>query len=131
MQIAVAGCRFYQQFAIRQFSPDELAFLDDIKLGNLALPANQDLIQAGEVAFAGDALSGLTGDEATGANIVRVAIDSPLKQIAANAGLEPGVVAEKVRNLPSGQQRITFRSAGRIFNPLIDLKSVKLVPVKE
>lgn len=49
MQIAVAGCRFYQQFAIRQFSPDELAFLDDIKLGNLALPANQDLVQAGEV----------------------------------------------------------------------------------
>jgi CRP-like cAMP-binding protein len=49
MQIAVAGCRFYQQFAIRQFSSDELAFLDDIKLGNVALPANQDLIQAGEV----------------------------------------------------------------------------------
>jgi putative membrane-bound dehydrogenase-like protein len=33
--------------------------------------------------------------------------------------------------LPSGRQRVTFRSAGRIFNPLIDLKSVKLVPVKE
>jgi len=49
MQIAVAGCRFYQQFAIRQFSPAELAFLDGIKLGNIALPVNQDLIQAGEV----------------------------------------------------------------------------------
>jgi chaperonin GroEL len=61
------------------------------------------LIQAGETAFASDALTGLTGDEATGANIVRVAIDAPLKQIAANAGLEPGVVAEKVRNLPAGQ----------------------------
>jgi chaperonin GroEL len=60
------------------------------------------LIQAGEVAFATAALTGLTGDEATGANIVRVAIDAPLKQIAANAGLEPGVVAEKVRNLPTG-----------------------------
>ncbi|MHA6695568.1 chaperonin GroEL [Homoserinimonas sp. A520] len=60
------------------------------------------LIQAGEVAFASAALTGLEGDEATGANIVRVAIDSPLKQIAANAGLEPGVVAEKVRNLPTG-----------------------------
>jgi chaperonin GroEL len=60
------------------------------------------LIQAGEVAFASDALTGLVGDEATGANIVRVAIDSPLKQIATNAGLEPGVVAEKVRNLPTG-----------------------------
>ena len=60
------------------------------------------LIQAGTVAFASAKLTGLVGDEATGANIVRVAIDSPLKQIAANAGLEPGVVAEKVRNLPSG-----------------------------
>ncbi len=44
----------------------------------------------------------LTGDEATGANIVRVAVEAPLKQIAINAGLEGGVVAEKVRNLESG-----------------------------
>ncbi|MET3638061.1 MULTISPECIES: chaperonin GroEL [Curtobacterium] len=44
----------------------------------------------------------LQGDEATGANIVRVAIDAPLKQIALNAGLEPGVVAAKVRELESG-----------------------------
>ncbi|WP_460720606.1 chaperonin GroEL [Nocardia heshunensis] len=48
-----------------------------------------------------DALS-LTGDEATGVNIVRVALSAPLKQIAFNAGLEPGVVAEKVSNLPAG-----------------------------
>jgi chaperonin GroEL len=57
------------------------------------------LLQAGKAAF--DNLN-LTGDEATGANIVRVAIAAPLKQIAINAGLEPGVVAEKVANLPSG-----------------------------
>jgi chaperonin GroEL len=44
----------------------------------------------------------LEGDEATGANIVRVALEAPLKQIAINAGLEGGVVAEKVRNLPTG-----------------------------
>jgi chaperonin GroEL len=44
----------------------------------------------------------LSGDEATGANIVRVAIDAPLKQIAFNAGLEPGVVVDKVRGLPAG-----------------------------
>ncbi|WP_433524479.1 MULTISPECIES: chaperonin GroEL [Nocardia] len=44
----------------------------------------------------------VTGDEATGANIVRVALSAPLKQIAFNAGLEPGVVAEKVSNLPAG-----------------------------
>ena len=44
----------------------------------------------------------LSGDEATGANIVRVALEAPLKQIAFNSGLEPGVVAEKVRNSPGG-----------------------------
>ena len=45
----------------------------------------------------------LTGDEATGANIVRLAAEAPLKQIAINAGLEGGVVAEKVRGLPAGE----------------------------
>jgi chaperonin GroEL len=44
----------------------------------------------------------LKGDEATGANIVRVALEAPLKQIAFNSGLEPGVVAEKVRNSKAG-----------------------------
>ena len=57
------------------------------------------LIQAGKVAFEG---LELTGDEATGANIVRVAIEAPLKQIALNAGLEPGVVANRVADLPRG-----------------------------
>ncbi|MBV6702191.1 chaperonin GroEL [Kitasatospora aureofaciens] len=44
----------------------------------------------------------LEGDEATGANIVKVAVEAPIKQIATNAGLEGGVVVEKVRNLPAG-----------------------------
>jgi chaperonin GroEL len=44
----------------------------------------------------------LEGDEATGANIVRVALEAPLKQIAVNAGLEGGVVVEKVRNSETG-----------------------------
>ena len=44
----------------------------------------------------------LEGDEATGANIVRVAASAPLKQIAINAGLEGGVVAEKVAGLKQG-----------------------------
>jgi chaperonin GroEL len=57
------------------------------------------LLQAGKVAFKN---LNLTGDEATGARIVAVAISAPLKQIALNAGLEPGVVAEKVANLPDG-----------------------------
>ncbi|HET7822510.1 MAG TPA: chaperonin GroEL, partial [Ornithinibacter sp.] len=57
------------------------------------------LIQAGKVAFA---KLDLTGEEAVGANIVRVAIEAPLKQIAINAGLEGGVVAEKVAHLEPG-----------------------------
>jgi len=44
----------------------------------------------------------LAGDEAVGANIVRIAVEAPLKQIAINAGLEGGVVVEKVRNLEPG-----------------------------
>ena len=75
------------------------------------------LIQAGKTAFDGKA-SRLKGDEATGANIVRVAIDAPLKQIALNAGLEPGVVVDKVRNLarrsgPQRRDRRVRRHAGR------------------
>jgi len=57
------------------------------------------LVQASVTAF--DKLD-LTGDEATGANIVKVALEAPLKQIAINAGLEGGVVAEKVRGLEAG-----------------------------
>ncbi len=57
------------------------------------------LIQAGKDAFVDLKLE---GDEATGANIVKVAIEAPLKQIATNAGLEAGVVANKVANLDRG-----------------------------
>jgi chaperonin GroEL len=57
------------------------------------------LLQAAEKAF--EKLD-LTGDEATGAAIVRLATEAPLKQIAINAGLEGGVVAEKVAGLPEG-----------------------------
>jgi chaperonin GroEL len=58
------------------------------------------LLQAGAQAF--DKLE-LTGDEATGAKIVKRALEEPLKQIAVNAGLEGGVVVEKVRGLTPGQ----------------------------
>ncbi len=57
------------------------------------------LIQAGKVAFAS---LNLTGDEAVGARIVEVAIEAPLRQIALNAGLEPGVVVDRVSGLPNG-----------------------------
>jgi chaperonin GroEL len=59
------------------------------------------LLQAATAAF--KKLTGLTGDEATGAKIVEFAIEAPLKQIAINAGLEGGVIVEKVRHLPAGQ----------------------------
>ncbi|QUQ69529.1 chaperonin GroEL [Kutzneria sp. CA-103260] len=58
------------------------------------------LLQAAETAFAGLTLN---GDEATGANIVKVAVEAPLKQIAVNAGLEGGVVVEKVKGLKAGE----------------------------
>ncbi|MEV4260842.1 MULTISPECIES: chaperonin GroEL [Kribbella] len=57
------------------------------------------LLQASVIAF--EKLD-LEGDEATGAAIVRSAVEAPLKQIAVNAGLEGGVVVEKVRNLEPG-----------------------------
>src|SRR5512139_1054336 len=57
------------------------------------------LVQASDRAF--EKLE-LEGDAATGAAIVKHASEAPLKQIAINAGLEGGVVAEKVRNLESG-----------------------------
>jgi len=57
------------------------------------------LLQASKVAFS---KLKLEGDEATGARIVEIAVEAPLKQIAVNAGLEGGVVVEKVRNLEAG-----------------------------
>ncbi len=57
------------------------------------------LIQAGKTAFAS---LDLKGDEAVGAKIVQAAIEAPLRQIALNAGLEPGVVANRVADLPNG-----------------------------
>ncbi|WP_062203724.1 chaperonin GroEL [Demequina salsinemoris] len=57
------------------------------------------LIQAGNLAFDGLVLE---GDEATGASIVAAAVSAPLRQIAVNAGLEGGVVVEKVKDLPIG-----------------------------
>jgi chaperonin GroEL len=57
------------------------------------------LLQASKAAK----VEGLQGDEAVGAQIVFTAASAPLKQIAANAGLEGGVVAEKVSHLPVGQ----------------------------
>ncbi len=57
------------------------------------------LLQAAKQVSLGD----LVGDEAVGAQIVLGACSAPLRQIAGNAGLEGGVVVEKVGNLPAGQ----------------------------
>ncbi len=57
------------------------------------------LVQASTTAF--EKLD-LEGDELTGALIVKSALSAPLRQIAVNAGLEGGVVVDKVRNLPVG-----------------------------
>jgi chaperonin GroEL len=74
---------------------------------NAKAAIEEGLLPGGGVALANAAVSAfdkldLTGDEATGVNIVRVALTAPLKQIATNAGLEGGVVAEKVNSLPAG-----------------------------
>ena len=55
------------------------------------------LLRAQDAATA--AAEGLSPDEATGTRIVAKALESPLTQIAVNAGLEGGVIVEKVRNL--------------------------------
>jgi chaperonin GroEL len=74
---------------------------------NAKAAVEEGLLAGGGVALANAAATAfekldLTGDEATGANIVKVALIAPLKQIAINAGHEGGVVAEKVANLPAG-----------------------------
>jgi len=74
---------------------------------NAKAAIEEGLLPGGGVALANASVNALdkldlTGDEATGANIVRVALTAPLKQIAVNAGLEGAVVAEKVASLPAG-----------------------------
>jgi chaperonin GroEL len=46
-----------------------------------------------------EAAEKLSGDEQTGARMVAKAVEAPLNQIAVNAGLEGGVIVDKVRNL--------------------------------
>jgi chaperonin GroEL len=74
---------------------------------NAKAAVEEGILPGGGVALIQAAKTGLeklklTGDEATGVNIVRVAIEAPLRQIALNAGHEPGVVVDKVRSLTLG-----------------------------
>ena len=76
-----------------------------------ALHATRAAVEEGIVAGGGtsfikaqvalDTLS-LEGDEATGAEIVRAAIEAPLRQLAANAGLEGALIVEKVKTSGKG-----------------------------
>jgi chaperonin GroEL len=72
------------------------------------------LVQAGAKAFQNLKLE---GDEAVGAQIVKVALDAPLKQIAINAGLEGGVVVEKVKGLPADHG---LNAATGVYENLLD-----------
>ncbi|WP_062077900.1 chaperonin GroEL [Demequina globuliformis] len=74
---------------------------------NAKAAVEEGIVAGGGVALiqAGNAVLGslqLEGDEATGARIVEAAISAPLRQIAINAGLEGGVVVEKVKGLEVG-----------------------------
>ncbi len=63
--------------------------------GGVALLRSQDAVN--KVA------ESLKGDEATGARLVAKSLEAPLKQIAENAGMEGGVVVEKVRNMKGSE----------------------------
>ena len=68
----------------------------------------------------------LSGDEATGARLVARALEEPLKQIAVNAGLEGGVIVEKVRNLkgPNGLNAATGEYEDLVKAGVIDAAKV-------
>jgi chaperonin GroEL len=74
---------------------------------NAKAAVEEGIVPGGGVALlqaaAAASFDGLSGDEAVGAQIVATACSAPLKQIAVNAGLEGGVVAEKVSHLPAGE----------------------------
>ena len=77
-----------------------------------ALQATRAALEEGVVPGGGVALlnaqdavdpSGLEADEATGAEIIRKALEAPVRQISENSGLEGSVVVEKVRGLKTGE----------------------------
>jgi len=82
------------------------------------------LLRAQEAA--GAAGDDLTPDEATGARIVAKALEAPLHQIAVNAGLEGGVIVDKVRNLdgPNGLNAETEEYEDLIAAGIIDAAKV-------
>ncbi len=65
-----------------------------------------------------DAAEKLDGDEATGARLVARALEAPIKQIAENAGLEGGVVVEKVKGLEGSNG---LNAATGVYEDLVKL----------
>ncbi|SMP67159.1 chaperonin GroEL [Anoxynatronum buryatiense] len=93
-----------------------------------ALNATRAAVEEGIVAGGGtalvnvipaieDLLKGMTGDEKTGAAIVRRALEEPLRQIAENAGLEGSVIVEKVMN---SDKNIGFDALNEKYVNMID-----------
>jgi chaperonin GroEL len=82
------------------------------------------LLRAQAMALA--AAAGLSADEATGARIVAHALEAPLHQIAVNAGLEGGVVVERVRGLegPNGLNAATGEYEDLVSAGIIDAAKV-------
>ena len=64
------------------------------------------------------AMESLTGDEATGARLVAKSLEAPLKQIAENAGMEGGVVVEKVKSLKGSEG---LNAATGVYEDLIKI----------
>ena len=82
-----------------------------------ALNATRAAVEEGIVSGGGTALVqvinsvdelDLTGDEATGRNIVKRALEEPVRQIAINAGYEGSVVADKLKQSP---ENVGFNAA--------------------
>ena len=78
-----------------------------------ALAATKAAVEEGIVAGGGTALinaipkvekllDGVSGDEKTGVQIILRALEEPVRQIAANAGLEGSVIVEKLKSSPVG-----------------------------
>ena len=93
--------------AATEVEASELKHRIEDAVRNAKAAVEEGIVAGGGVALlqAGQALEALEleGDEATGAAIVRVALEAPLKQIAVNAGYEGGVVVDRVRNLANGE----------------------------
>ena len=94
-----------------------------------ALHATRAAVEEGIVPGGGTALIraqaavgdlGLTGDEKTGAGIVARAIESPLRQLAANAGREGALIVERVKTGGEGYNVATDKYEDLIASGVVD-----------